>query len=64
MRYSIPLVAALAAASSATGSDEKRETKLFTLETAPGETVEVTEDEKFQMIDVSEVATKVLEKID
>lgn len=64
MRYSIPLVAALAATVSATGSDEKRETKLFTLETAPGETVEVTEDEKFQMIDVSQVDRKLLDKID
>lgn len=53
MRYSIPLVAALAATVSANSSEEKGETKLFTLETAPGETVEVTEDEKFQMIDVS-----------
>lgn len=52
MRYSFPLIAALAATATANVSEEKREPKLFTLETAPGETVEVTEDEKFQMIDV------------
>ncbi|RGP79803.1 bacterial leucyl aminopeptidase [Fusarium longipes] len=54
MRYSIPLMAALAASATATAPAEamnKRADKLFTLETAPGETVEVTEDEKFQMID-------------
>lgn len=54
MRYSIPLMAALAASATATPAEAmgKRAEKLFTLETAPGETVEVTEDEKFQMIDV------------
>jgi leucyl aminopeptidase len=55
MRYSIPLMAALAASATATApadAMEKRAEKLFTLETAPGETIEVTEDEKFQMIDV------------
>jgi hypothetical protein len=31
---------------------EERAVKMYTLETAPGETVEVTEDEKIQMIDV------------
>lgn len=55
MRYTVPLIAALAATASATApEDVKREnTELFTLEIAPGETVEVTEDEKFRMIDVS-----------
>ncbi|CAG7558795.1 unnamed protein product [Fusarium equiseti] len=51
MRYSVPLMAALAATATATAPSEKRTEKLFTLETAAGETVEVTEDEKFQMID-------------
>ncbi|KAH7186211.1 uncharacterized protein B0J16DRAFT_400232 [Fusarium flagelliforme] len=51
MRYSVPLMAALAATATATAPSEKRAEKLFTLETAAGETVEVTEDEKFQMID-------------
>jgi leucyl aminopeptidase len=45
-------MAALAATATATAPSEKRAEKLFTLETAAGETVEVTEDEKFQMIDV------------
>ena len=48
MRYSVPLVAAFAASASAVAPSEK----MYTLETAPGETVVVTEDEKFQMIDV------------
>lgn len=55
MRYSVPLLTALAASATATApadAVEKRGEKLFTLETAPGETVEVTEDKKFQMIDV------------
>lgn len=54
MRYTTPLVAALAASVSATVSQgaKREDAKLFTLEIAPGETVEVTEDEKFQMIDV------------
>ncbi|KAK0388904.1 hypothetical protein NLU13_2481 [Sarocladium strictum] len=53
MRYTVPLIAALAATASATApEDVKREnTELFTLEIAPGETVEVIEDEKFRMID-------------
>ncbi|KAJ4115321.1 hypothetical protein NW768_011173 [Fusarium equiseti] len=51
MRYSVPLMAALAATATATAPSEKRAEKLFTLEIAAGETVEVTEDEKFQMID-------------
>ncbi|RFN48845.1 bacterial leucyl aminopeptidase [Fusarium flagelliforme] len=51
MRYSVPFMAALAATATATAPYEKRAEKLFTLETAAGETVEVTEDEKFQMID-------------
>jgi leucyl aminopeptidase len=58
MRYSVPLITVLAATTSATAPQEaKRDgAKLFTLEIAPGETVEVTEDEKFQMIDVSDCA--------
>lgn len=55
MRYTVPLVVALAASVSAAvpkAPIEQRADKLFTLEIAPGETVEVTEDEKFQMIDV------------
>ncbi|KAJ4309239.1 hypothetical protein N0V84_011619 [Fusarium piperis] len=54
MRYTVPLVVALAASVSAAvprAPIEQRAEKLFTLEIAPGETVEVTEDEKFQMID-------------
>ncbi|KAK2673962.1 hypothetical protein RAB80_011505 [Fusarium oxysporum f. sp. vasinfectum] len=53
MRYTVPLMAALAASATATApiGAGKRAQKLYTLETAPGETVEVTEDEKFQMID-------------
>ncbi|RSL40130.1 hypothetical protein CEP53_013570 [Fusarium sp. AF-6] len=54
MRYTVPLVVALAASVSAAvpkAPIEGRADKLFTLEIAPGETVEVTEDEKFQMID-------------
>ncbi|KAL4724349.1 hypothetical protein ACLX1H_008963 [Fusarium chlamydosporum] len=56
MRYSVPLLTALAASATATApadAVEKRGEKLFTLETAPGETVEVTEDKKFQMIDLT-----------
>lgn len=53
MRCYTPLVAALAACVSATAPAE-RSTKMFTLETAPGKTVEVTEEEKFEMMDVSE----------
>lgn len=49
MRYSGLLAAAFAASASAAASGEK----MYTLETAPGKTVVVTEDEKFQMIDVS-----------
>lgn len=47
-------MAALAASATATApiGAGKRAQKLYTLETAPGETVEVTEDEKFKMIDV------------
>lgn len=55
MRYTVPLVVALAASVSAAVPSAplgERADKLFTLEIAPGETVEVTEDEKFQMIDV------------
>lgn len=55
MRYTVPLVVALAASVSAAVPKaplRERADKLFTLEIAPGETVEVTEDEKFQMIDV------------
>lgn len=55
MRYTVPLVVALAASVSAAVPKaplQERADKLFTLEVAPGETVEVTEDEKFQMIDV------------
>lgn len=51
MRYTAPILAALAATATATAPTE-RATKLFTLETAPGVTVEVTEEEKFQMMDV------------
>ncbi|KAM5345945.1 hypothetical protein ACJ41O_011806 [Fusarium nematophilum] len=53
MRYATPLLAALAvsASASAVPAVQERADKLFTLEIAPGETVEVTEDEKFQMID-------------
>ncbi|KAG5795856.1 hypothetical protein H9Q69_005074 [Fusarium xylarioides] len=53
MRYTVALMAALAASATATApiGAGKRAQKLYTLETAPGETVEVTEDEKFQMID-------------
>ncbi|KAJ4180328.1 hypothetical protein NW767_012317 [Fusarium falciforme] len=54
MRYTVPLVVALAASVSAAVPRAplgERADKLFTLEIAPGETVEVTEDEKFQMID-------------
>ena len=56
MRYTAPLIAALAATASATApasSLEQRKTTLYTLELAAGETVEVDEDTKFQMIDVS-----------
>ncbi|KAH7239850.1 hypothetical protein FSOLCH5_014226 [Fusarium solani] len=54
MRYTVPLVVALAASVSAAVPRAplgERADKLFTLEIAPGKTVEVTEDEKFQMID-------------
>jgi leucyl aminopeptidase len=54
MRYTAPLIAALAATASATApasSLEQRKTTLYTLELAAGETVEVDEDTKFQMID-------------
>jgi hypothetical protein len=60
MRYSLPLMAALAATAAANGPAavaEKRAEKMYTLELGPGETVEVTEDEKFQMIDVREPKT-------
>ncbi|KAL2752317.1 hypothetical protein ACRALDRAFT_1044431 [Sodiomyces alcalophilus JCM 7366] len=50
MRYTAPILAALAATATAT-SPMEHAAKLFTLETAPGETVEVTEEEKFRMID-------------
>jgi hypothetical protein len=51
MRFSTPLMAAFAASASATAPMER--TTMFTLEVAPGETIEVTEEEKFKMIDVS-----------
>ncbi|KAM0541241.1 hypothetical protein ACHAPJ_013329 [Fusarium lateritium] len=54
MRCAIPLMAALAASATATSpaaANEKRAEKIYTLEIGPGKTVEVTEDEKFQMID-------------
>lgn len=58
MRYSLPIMAALAATAAANGPVvEKRAEKMYTLELGPGETVEVTEDEKFQMIDVCEPKT-------
>ncbi|ROT38051.1 bacterial leucyl aminopeptidase [Sodiomyces alkalinus F11] len=50
MRYTTPILAALAATATATAPME-RATKMFTLETAPGETIEVTEEEKFQLMD-------------
>lgn len=51
-------MAALAATAAANGPvAEKRAEKMYTLELGPGETVEVTEDEKFQMIDVCETRT-------
>ena len=50
MRYSSALVAALAASASATAPMERA--KLVTLEFAPGDTRVVTEDEKFELIDV------------
>ena len=56
MRCAIPLMAALAASATATSpaaANEKRAEKIYTLEIGPGKTVEVTEDEKFQMIYVS-----------
>lgn len=54
MRVTVPLAATLAAVASATASQSTKDHggKLYTLEIAPGQTVEVTEDEKFQMIDV------------
>ncbi|KAH7305869.1 hypothetical protein B0I35DRAFT_399807 [Stachybotrys elegans] len=48
MRYSTALIAALAATASATTAPLP---KMYTLEIAPGETIEVTEEEKFKMID-------------
>lgn len=51
MRFS-NLLAALAASSVAAEPIKRDETKLFTLETAPGETVTVTEEEKWEMMDV------------
>ncbi|KAF5018457.1 hypothetical protein F66182_9554 [Fusarium sp. NRRL 66182] len=54
MRYTIPLVTALATSATATApvaNVERSAAKLYTLELSPGETVEVTEDKKFQMID-------------
>ncbi|OBR12861.1 Peptide hydrolase [Colletotrichum higginsianum IMI 349063] len=51
MRFA-PLLAALAASSAAGSSVEPRDpNKLFTLELAPGETVTVTEEEKWKMMD-------------
>lgn len=56
MRYTVPLLSALAAfvsAAAPASSLQEREPKLYTLEIGPDKTVEFTEDEKFQMIDVS-----------
>jgi leucyl aminopeptidase len=53
MRYTAPLIAALAASASATTAPIGRGAKVYTLETAPGQTIEVTEEEKFKLIDVS-----------
>ncbi|WYZ44863.1 hypothetical protein EsH8_VIII_000179 [Colletotrichum jinshuiense] len=51
MRFTA-LLTALAVSSAAGSSVEPRDpTKLFTLETAPGETVTVTEEEKWEMMD-------------
>ncbi|KZL72537.1 peptidase family m28 [Colletotrichum incanum] len=51
MRFT-PLLAALAMSSAAGSSVEPRDpNKLFTLEIAPGETVTVTEEEKWEMMD-------------
>ncbi|GKT52456.1 leucine aminopeptidase 1 [Colletotrichum spaethianum] len=51
MRFT-PLLAALAATSAISSSVEPRDpSKLFTLEIAPGETVIVTEEEKWEMMD-------------
>ncbi|GKT59674.1 bacterial leucyl aminopeptidase [Colletotrichum tofieldiae] len=51
MRFT-PLLAALAVSSAAGSSVEPRDpNKLFTLEVAPGETVTVTEEEKWEMMD-------------
>jgi leucyl aminopeptidase len=50
-------LAATAAANGPAAAVEKRAEKMYTLELGPGETVEVTEDEKFQMIDVREPKT-------
>lgn len=52
MRFSVPVLAALATSATATTAPIAR-TTMFTLEIAPGETIEVTEDEKFALIDVS-----------
>lgn len=52
MRFSAPVLAAFAASASATTAPIQR-TTMFTLEVAPGETIEVTEEEKFDLIDVS-----------
>jgi bacterial leucyl aminopeptidase len=52
MRFSAPVLAAFAASASATTAPIQR-TTTFTLEVAPGEVIEVTEDEKFALIDVS-----------
>ncbi|CAG9988192.1 unnamed protein product [Clonostachys byssicola] len=49
MRYLGPILAALAATASATAPLARE--KLYVLEVAPGEVIEVTEDEKFKMID-------------
>lgn len=57
MRCTVPFAAAaLAATVSATAPPsalEQRKTTMYTLELAAGKTVEVDEDTKFQMIDVS-----------
>jgi leucyl aminopeptidase len=44
MRYTAPLIAALAATASATTAPISRAAKVYTLEIAPGETIEVNEE--------------------
>ncbi|KAM0269861.1 hypothetical protein ACHAQH_009612 [Verticillium albo-atrum] len=50
MRYSAPVLAALVASVSAT-APIGRAVKMLTLETSPGVTIEVTEEQKFEMMD-------------